>query len=412
MPDFYHHIVNNLRYLMHQILEPHLDLEEYLGHITRAAKQLSPEELEARVYEVDFIENRLYLKTSTNTDLHLLQARDRTFAIRPKTITGDAIIENRVIVASRIDGYLDSRFIEGADIRAAFPIEFFDVELPEGRTKYVLVIDKKGDVPLPRDILAALKDYSVLAGLAISIKEWRDKLNRYYEESRNLVLTGKHAAAIAHDIRSLNIGVGGYLTLALRVLHAAPDYKTDSSLEKYLTLAQDNAGQMEGLLKSFSQFNRAGIVFNRNTDITVAVKEKVNSLSNRMDFERLVDFTTSIPNEPVGFAVDRDWFGTVVENLVKNSVEACNGKTAVTISLTKTDDDRIILLFKDNCGGIPSDLLPDIFTPFRTGKVTGQGLGLANAKKVVEEHGGAIKASNDDGYGAVFTIEFHTKSSM
>ena len=119
MEHLYNQIVKNIRNLMALTLEPRLDLEVFLELVARAAKELGPQELEARVYEVDFIENLLYLKSSTHVDVSALSEKERSFTIRPSTITGDAIIENRVIVASRVEGYSNSRFVEGHEFRAA-----------------------------------------------------------------------------------------------------------------------------------------------------------------------------------------------------------------------------------------------------------------------------------------------------
>jgi len=405
MENFYQKIVMGLRSLMTRILEPHLDLTDFLSQVTQAAKELDPQELESRVYEVDFIENRLYLKTSTQVDVSALPPEEKTYTIKPRTITGDAIIENRTIIASKTEGYAHSRFREGEEVRAAFPIEFFDPEMPEGRTKYVLVVDKKGPGLLPPDIIAALKDYSFLAGLAISIKELRDKLGQYYEHNRNLVLTGRHTAAIAHDIRSLNIGIGGFLNLALRRLEIDADSDRREKLKKHLSLARDNSAQIEALLKNMAHFSRSRMYLNRDTDLVEVVADKINSLANRTDYGGRVQFDVSLPESPSGFLVDRDWFGTVIENIVKNSFEAGSGEVRIKIRLEENED-GFILSIEDNCGGIPLDLLPEIFTPFKSGKSRGQGLGLANAKKVVEEHGGQIEVRNFPGQSAAFIIGF------
>jgi signal transduction histidine kinase len=104
--------------------------------------------------------------------------------------------------------------------------------------------------------------------------------------------------------------------------------------------------------------------------------------------------------------VDQDWFNTVIENIVKNSFEACNGgSTRIRVTL-RDFPERLILSLEDDCGGIPAEIQRDIFTPFRTGKKRGQGLGLANAKKVVDDHGGRIYVTSRQGHGAVFTVEF------
>ncbi|MEE9517957.1 MAG: hypothetical protein V3V52_12695 [Candidatus Adiutricales bacterium] len=65
MQDLYQQIVINLRSLIASILEPKLDLKEFLGRVANAAKGLDPDLLEARVYLVSFDENLLYLQAST-----------------------------------------------------------------------------------------------------------------------------------------------------------------------------------------------------------------------------------------------------------------------------------------------------------------------------------------------------------
>jgi signal transduction histidine kinase len=407
--ELHQQIVASLRDLMARILEPRLDLEGFLAQVAVLAKQLNPQEMEARVYEVDFVENQLTLKTSTQVDVGRLAPDERRFTIVPQTITGDATIENRVIVATRREGYNRSRFKEGEDVRAAFPIEFYDEEIPEGRTKYLLVIDKKGEGPIDPDVIQALRDYVVLSGLAISIKEIRDKLSQYYEENRNLVLTGRHSAAIGHDIRSLNIGVGGYLKMAGRLLEGDLSEEDRQQTRKYIQMAEDNAGQIEALLGSFSQFNRTKVTMDRNTDLSRAVADKIEALTNRLDFSRNVEFDVKLTGR-VGLLVDPDWFGTVVENLVRNSVEACGGPTRIKVR-DRRENNQYQLVLEDNCGGVPPDLLPDLFMPFSSGKKTGQGLGLANVKRVVEDHGGRIRIQNVNGRGARFTIEFDLDDS-
>jgi len=391
---------------MARVLEPKLDMDEFLSDVANAAKELEPELLRARVYEVDFIENRLLLRAFSQGDTTDMDPEEESLVIKPHTITGDAVIEDRVIIASRLNVYATSRFKEGEFARAAFPIEFQEKNIPEDRTKYVLVVDKKeGAGPFSPDVIDALQDYSSLAGLIISIKEYRDTLSLYYEQNRNLILSGRHSASIAHDIRSLNVGVAGFLNLVIKRLQKQPEVLKSQVDKKSLTLARDNSRQIEALLNNFSLFNQPELTLYRDTDILQAVKNKLNSLQNRTDYERKIEFDLHLPEEDCGFLVDEAWFGTVIENLVKNSVEACRGTCRMIVELKKTKD-KLFLTFEDNCQGIPSDLLLDIFTPFVSRKKRGQGLGLANALKVVEDHEGKIYVSNVEDRGAKFTIEF------
>jgi signal transduction histidine kinase len=230
-------------------------------------------------------------------------------------------------------------------------------------------------------------------------------LSLFYEENRNLVLSGRHSAAIAHDIRSLNVGVAGFLNLIVGRLSEDTEEIALRSELKSLKMARDNARQMEVLLNNFSLFNRPELILRRDTDLVRAVREKLATLSNRTDYKRKLMIDMDLPETDSGVLVDSDWFGTVIENLVKNSLEACQKECRILVRL-ELEPGKVILIFEDDCQGIPPDILSDIFTPFISSKKRGQGLGLANARKVIEDHSGTITAFNIEGRGAVFRLEF------
>ena len=58
----------------------------------------------------------------------------------------------------------------------------------------------------------------------------------------------------------------------------------------------------------------------------------------------------------------------------------------------------------DNGPGIPEKDRPNIFEPFFTTKPSGFGLGLANARKIVEQHNGTIAIGRKRGRGSAFVI--------
>jgi signal transduction histidine kinase len=59
----------------------------------------------------------------------------------------------------------------------------------------------------------------------------------------------------------------------------------------------------------------------------------------------------------------------------------------------------------DTGPGIPLDVQRRIFEPFFTTKARGTGLGLAVARRVIEEHGGTIEVTSEPRKGTTFTIQ-------
>ena len=109
--------------------------------------------------------------------------------------------------------------------------------------------------------------------------------------------------------------------------------------------------------------------------------------------------------EPIMF-IDKVRFSQLLTNLIKNSQESAQDyelNIRIVTTLSETIDNALILKFIDNGHGFNEKILEHLFEPYETTKATGSGLGLAIVKKIVEEHGGNIKAYNLE-TGAVIEI--------
>jgi nitrogen fixation/metabolism regulation signal transduction histidine kinase len=100
----------------------------------------------------------------------------------------------------------------------------------------------------------------------------------------------------------------------------------------------------------------------------------------------------------------------VVHNLVKNAIEAMEGREQAQVEvstqvLTRDDHPYYELRVRDNGPGFKESMVQHLFEPYVTSKPKGTGLGLAIVKKIVEEHGGIIRAENC-GQGACVVVQF------
>lgn len=95
--------------------------------------------------------------------------------------------------------------------------------------------------------------------------------------------------------------------------------------------------------------------------------------------------------------IDKVRFSQLLNNLMKNSVESAhNNEVSIKIktAINNNIDNILVIKFSDNGQGFTEKILKHVFEPYETTKATGSGLGLAIVKKIVEEHGGNIKAYN------------------
>jgi len=101
-----------------------------------------------------------------------------------------------------------------------------------------------------------------------------------------------------------------------------------------------------------------------------------------------------------------------VLNILSNAVKFTPADGSVDVTLQPPDHvDRYAIVIKDTGAGIPAEFLPNVFEPFRqadgstTRQHRGLGLGLAIARQIAAQHGGAIAASSDGpGRGTTITV--------
>jgi nitrogen fixation/metabolism regulation signal transduction histidine kinase len=91
--------------------------------------------------------------------------------------------------------------------------------------------------------------------------------------------------------------------------------------------------------------------------------------------------------------------GQVMHNLIKNAQEAMDGHPGgeirvETALIAEAEGPVVEICVEDDGPGIEPDLLGRLFDPYVTTKAKGTGLGLAIVKKIIEEHGGIIRADN------------------
>lgn len=144
---------------------------------------------------------------------------------------------------------------------------------------------------------------------------------------------------------------------------------------------------------------------------TVSVKDLLSRVRRLMDAqlkERGIGLEVNVLYGDMTIQADPELIEPVLINLVKNAMEAFNGREGekVTLNALYTKDQRPMIQVEDNGAGIPDEFLDKIFVPFFTTKKEGSGIGLSLARQVMKRHGGTISVQTEDGEGAVFSLVF------
>lgn len=158
-------------------------------------------------------------------------------------------------------------------------------------------------------------------------------------------------------------------------------------------------------LKTISErFSKIGSVPELNDlNLNETVQQNYDYLKSRIS--RKVDFKLSLPTGEILIPHNRILMSWVIENLVKNAVDAMKGSGKLDISVYEKNA-NIFIDFRDTGSGMTSRNASRAFKPGFSTKKRGWGLGLSLAKRVINEyHKGDIRiAQTEVGKGSTFRI--------
>lgn len=124
------------------------------------------------------------------------------------------------------------------------------------------------------------------------------------------------------------------------------------------------------------------------SDLTSVIKETVSYLQKRSSEH--IKFKIQLPNKKIIIPLNSQLISWTLENLIKNGIDAMNGKGNLNIRLLEKASE-IEILISDTGSGMKKEVANKIFKPGFTTKTRGWGLGLSLAKRIIVDfHKGKI----------------------
>jgi signal transduction histidine kinase len=256
----------------------------------------------------------------------------------------------------------------------------------------------------------------------IIIKKENEMLAKRVNQSEKRSTIGLLATGIAaHEINNPNTFLKGNLEIILKYSEKYKNISLSQTSEKELQEVfkeiEESAKSALGGSDRIAQFTTALLHTSKNSGSihsSLQIKSIINDslvLTQYRTKKHIVELV--IPDMLRAIKGNSTELSQVFINLIINAVDAVEEKVShdnsgiIKIEVEDNEEKRIQKIhFIDNGVGISKDLILKIFEPFFSTKPTnkGTGLGLSICKGIIEGHGGALSASNNDKVGSCFTV--------
>lgn len=277
-----------------------------------------------------------------------------------------------------------------------------------GRIRHVHGLRKSGEIfPIElsvsesrvgADVLytAILRDVSERVRMQSELEAARDERRR----DERLIDIGAITLKIAHDLGNPIAGIQMQVWRMLRRIERDPNQRIES-LQEPLQQMSASIARLDGLIHEFKSFAREQRLDLGEIDVSEFLGDLVQAWTPEA-LSRGIDLSLA-PLAGPRMVADGDKLRRVLDNLMKNALEAIDRGPGIVTMAATVQDERVRITVEDTGPGIPTDL--DVFRLFETTKENGTGLGLPIAKQIVLAHGGEIVFGPRAGGGTTFRVD-------
>lgn len=229
------------------------------------------------------------------------------------------------------------------------------------------------------------------------LREGMEK-NAAYERARTEMVSG-----ISHDLRTPLTSVKGYIKGMMDGIA-----NTEEKQKQYLEIAYQKSCDMDVLLSKLFYFSRLETgnmpFFRQKTEMVQFLQRYVTERQRELEMKDVEILFEGNGLKESYCSVDKEQFERVCNNLVENSMKYNGREEGLCIRIElEHKEEKLQITFSDNGSGVPQEKLSHIFEQFyrgdesRNSKCDGNGLGLYVCRYIIKEHGGMIRAYNENG---------------
>ena len=273
----------------------------------------------------------------------------------------------------------------------------------QSKEHYVYYRLHKNGNSLPTENRVALTFYQgtiAAIGICRDITE-RMEIEKRIREAESLAHIGELTTSLAHEIRNPLSAA----KMSIQMLLKNPLFTGNE--KRRLEILSEEISRLDKIVTEMLDFARPIRFDFEPVSMTELLDSCLEVIETKI-MEKGIIINKTFPKKVPRVMIDSEKIEQVIINLLLNSIEAIHdmGHIGITVKHQKGRKRAVIVEISDNGHGISNDDLPYVFDPFFSKKAKGTGLGLANAKKIIEAHGGSIQAIpvNPHGVSMRFTV--------
>jgi PAS domain S-box-containing protein len=225
----------------------------------------------------------------------------------------------------------------------------------------------------------------------------RKRLQEQLRKTERIAELGILASGMAHEIGTpMNVILGRAEYLMERV--------QEEPIKKGLQTIVVQVERITKVMNQLLSFARRRAPERRALNLKDVVENGVEIFHERLARNR-IQLQLDLDDQCPKVQADADQMNQVLINLIMNAVHAMPDVGTLRIGMVPINE-KVMLTVSDTGQGIPQEVMSHIFDPFFTTKEFGKGtgLGLTVVKGILEDHGGSIAATSEQGKGTTFTI--------